>query len=188
MKIEFNKVTWYSKLGAILLFLLVVPILTFYIGRQYEALREAYAAPAAVSVAKHAPAKDDYVAALPSDKDAPEGCSNPETQELMDMCAGYRASQAESAMQDSYQKALTNIESMSTPGSGYLGMPPPAYLKDDFAASQAAWMKYRDTDCKVASDTVEGGSMQPMVASTCETQLTIERTKELDSFSTDIYG
>ncbi len=36
MKIEWNKVTWYSKLGAILLFIFVVPIVTFYIGTQYE--------------------------------------------------------------------------------------------------------------------------------------------------------
>lgn len=36
MSIEFNKVTWYSKLGAVILFLLVVPILTFYIGMKYQ--------------------------------------------------------------------------------------------------------------------------------------------------------
>lgn len=36
MKIEFNKVTWYSKLGAAILFLVIVPILAFYIGRQYQ--------------------------------------------------------------------------------------------------------------------------------------------------------
>jgi hypothetical protein len=36
MKIEWNRITWYSKLGAIILFILVIPILTFYIGIQYE--------------------------------------------------------------------------------------------------------------------------------------------------------
>ena len=38
--IKWNEVTWYSKLGAIILFILVVPVLTFYIGRQYEAVVE----------------------------------------------------------------------------------------------------------------------------------------------------
>lgn len=33
---QWNTVTWYSKLGAVILFLFVVPILTFYIGREYE--------------------------------------------------------------------------------------------------------------------------------------------------------
>lgn len=34
--IEFHKVTWYSRWAAFLFFLLVLPILTFYIGTQYE--------------------------------------------------------------------------------------------------------------------------------------------------------
>jgi hypothetical protein len=34
--IEWNKVTWYSKLGAIILFVGVVPALSFYIGTQYQ--------------------------------------------------------------------------------------------------------------------------------------------------------
>src|SRR5690349_18913841 len=38
MKIEFNRVTWYSKLCAIILFLLLVPILCFYIGEKYGLL------------------------------------------------------------------------------------------------------------------------------------------------------
>lgn len=35
-RIQWNEVTWYSKLGAIILFILVVPALTFYIGTEYE--------------------------------------------------------------------------------------------------------------------------------------------------------
>jgi hypothetical protein len=34
--IKWNKVTWYSRLLALILFLLVIPVLTFYIGTQYE--------------------------------------------------------------------------------------------------------------------------------------------------------
>lgn len=40
MRIEWNKVTWYSKLGAIILFIFIVPILCFYIGMRYEQTRE----------------------------------------------------------------------------------------------------------------------------------------------------
>jgi len=36
--IEWNRVTWYSKLGAIILFLGVIPALCFYIGTQYEVI------------------------------------------------------------------------------------------------------------------------------------------------------
>jgi hypothetical protein len=34
--IKWNKVTWYSRLGAIILFIGVVPVLTFYVGVQYQ--------------------------------------------------------------------------------------------------------------------------------------------------------
>ncbi|MBY0538450.1 hypothetical protein K2P47_03575 [Patescibacteria group bacterium] len=35
--ITFNKVTWYSKLLAIVFFLGVIPALSFYVGMQYQA-------------------------------------------------------------------------------------------------------------------------------------------------------
>ena len=48
MHISFTTVTWYSKLGAVLLFLLVVPVLCFYIGEQYALTRLAIEGTAAV--------------------------------------------------------------------------------------------------------------------------------------------
>ena len=36
MKIEFNKVTWYSQLATIIVFTIIVPILSFYIYTQYQ--------------------------------------------------------------------------------------------------------------------------------------------------------
>jgi len=39
MNIKWNEVTWYSKLLSAIFLLLCVPLLTFYIGMQYEAVR-----------------------------------------------------------------------------------------------------------------------------------------------------
>lgn len=36
MHIEFNKVTWYSKLGALIVFIVVLPAITFYFGMEYK--------------------------------------------------------------------------------------------------------------------------------------------------------
>ncbi len=36
MNIEWNRVTWYSKLLAVILFIGILPVLTFYIGSKYE--------------------------------------------------------------------------------------------------------------------------------------------------------
>ncbi len=39
--IQWHEVTWYSRWGAIILFLVVVPVLCFYIGTQYELTQQA---------------------------------------------------------------------------------------------------------------------------------------------------
>jgi len=36
MRIKFNEVTWYSKLAAVVLFIFIIPALTFYIGKEYQ--------------------------------------------------------------------------------------------------------------------------------------------------------
>jgi len=43
--IKWHEVTWYSKLGALILFLGVVPALSFYIGIQYQLTRENISGP-----------------------------------------------------------------------------------------------------------------------------------------------
>jgi hypothetical protein len=59
--IKFNEVTWYSKLAAVILFLVVIPALTFYIGTQYEQAREVEASvPRLISFA---PSTDKVAAA-----------------------------------------------------------------------------------------------------------------------------
>lgn len=36
MEIQWNEVTWYSKLAAIIFFLGVLPVFTFFMGMQYK--------------------------------------------------------------------------------------------------------------------------------------------------------
>lgn len=47
--LEWNRVTWYSRLAALLVFLLMVPAVSFYVGTQYERTMEALAHADAVS-------------------------------------------------------------------------------------------------------------------------------------------
>ncbi len=35
MNIKLNKITWYSKLAAIIFFIGILPIVTFYLGKEY---------------------------------------------------------------------------------------------------------------------------------------------------------
>ena len=41
MSIQWNIVTWYSKLLAVIFFIGVLPVLTFYIGTQYQGVIDA---------------------------------------------------------------------------------------------------------------------------------------------------
>ena len=43
MKIKFNEVTWYSKLAAVIMFILVIPALTFYLGMKVQETKDVLA-------------------------------------------------------------------------------------------------------------------------------------------------
>ncbi|MEM8726225.1 MAG: lysozyme inhibitor LprI family protein [Pseudomonadota bacterium] len=45
--------------------------------------------------------------------------------------------------------------------------------------AQRAWLSYRDAHCRVDGYTARGGSLEPLLVSTCKTALTEARTEEL---------
>ena len=47
------------------------------------------------------------------------------------------------------------------------------------AASQRAWIAFRDAQCAFESSAMEGGTAAPLLFSGCAAQLTRERAKEL---------
>ena len=48
--------------------------------------------------------------------------------------------------------------------------------------AQRAWIKFKEAHCKSAVEVYKGGSIQPLVYSTCLKQLTEERTKHLNEY------
>ena len=54
----------------------------------------------------------------------------------------------------------------------------PGYF-DTLLASQRAWLTYRDQQCLSESFEARGGSMAPMLNSSCRITLTQERTRQL---------
>ena len=48
--------------------------------------------------------------------------------------------------------------------------------------TQSLWLKYRETSCQFASSQYEGGSIQPLIYSSCITGLTKERVKNLETY------
>ena len=45
--------------------------------------------------------------------------------------------------------------------------------------AQRAWLTYRDAQCRVDGYTARGGSLEPLLVSTCKTALTKARTQDL---------
>ena len=48
--------------------------------------------------------------------------------------------------------------------------------------AQRAWIKFKEAHCKSIIAVHEGGSIQPLIYSTCLLQLTEERTKQLKEY------
>jgi uncharacterized protein YecT (DUF1311 family) len=51
---------------------------------------------------------------------------------------------------------------------------------DALAASQAAWLVFRDAECRWQSMAAAGDAIQPMLVSICATKLTRQRMRQLE--------
>lgn len=97
-------------------------------------------------------AQSDNASASP----LPTECAAPQTQTDMNLCAQAEYEQAAA-------KLNTAIESVQTSVAG-----------------QKEWTTYRDNYCDFVQSQFKGGSIQPMIYSGCLTQLTSDRTAELE--------
>ncbi|EKF60247.1 hypothetical protein QWE_09131 [Agrobacterium albertimagni AOL15] len=104
-------------------------------------------------------------------------CNNAQTQADMNQCAAedYRKADAAMNAQWAETRAAMLAWDKATPPSDGNG------AAKRLLASQRAWLAYRDAACDVEGYSVEGGSMQPLVISSCLAELTRRRTEELKS-------
>lgn len=95
-------------------------------------------------------------------------CTAPQTQLLMNMCAGRDYDLADAALNAAWGPARSYAKQI---GQGE------ALLK-----AQRAWLAYRDAACEVQASPFEGGSIQPLVRLTCLSEVTAARTRMLLEF------
>ena len=107
------------------------------------------------------------LAAAAAQERAPKvSCDDPQTQAEMNICAGRRFAAADAKLNRVYDRLV-------------------AKLGDDGAArarlktAELSWLKYRDDNCEYESAMYEGGSMRPLIHSTCLERMTKARTAEL---------
>jgi uncharacterized protein YecT (DUF1311 family) len=51
-----------------------------------------------------------------------------------------------------------------------------------FIEAQRVWIKYKEAHCKSVANGYEGGSIKPMIYSGCLTELTQQRSKQLEEY------
>ncbi len=104
-------------------------------------------------------------------------CNNAQTQADMNQCAAedYRKADAAMNAQWAETRAAMLARDKASPPSGDNG------AAKRLLASQRAWLAYRDAACDVEGYSVDGGSMQPLVVSSCLADLTTRRTEDLKS-------
>lgn len=94
-------------------------------------------------------------------------CNNPQTQGEMNACAGIAYRNADRRLNQVYQQVLPKL---------------PAARRQQLVTAQQAWIRYRDTSCTFERSEVTGGTMEPMIYSSCLARLTEQRTKDLQQY------
>lgn len=110
--------------------------------------------------------------------DEPEvDCSNQITQLDMNVCAARDYETADTELNAVYRKAMDAVREMDEQvkdlGDHYVG------AVEALKRAQRAWIGYRDGQCELAGFEARGGSMEPMLISSCLADLTTKRTAEL---------
>ena len=94
-------------------------------------------------------------------------CNNPQTQSAMNVCAGLSYQQADKNLNQVYRRLIPTLG---------------ASQRQKLVTAQQAWIKFRDTSCTFEKSQFEGGTIAPMIYSNCLTDLTKQRTKQLESY------
>lgn len=116
----------------------------------------------------------------PSDEAMPVDCKVAQTQSDMNACAAEDYAAADKALNEQWlatKKAATVWDDLSE-GDGR-----PRGAEERLLKAQRAWLAYRDSQCAALGFTVQGGTIQPMVVSSCLAGLPRKRTEELGQLS-----
>lgn len=101
-------------------------------------------------------------------------CSTAETQADMNSCAEQDYETADAALNAQYKKTRAAMQATDADLEGEMKGAEKALL-----AGQRGWIAYRDGECEAEGFQVRGGSMEPMLVSSCKATMTRLRTKEL---------
>ena len=129
------------------------------------------------------------VLAHPGHQSAPPNpgwnCDDPIAQQEMNWCAAeeYRAADAELNRQWAKTSARMKERDAGWDDSVAMDWDKRPGWFDSLLEAQRAWIAYRDAHCRLDGYEARGGSLEPLLVSTCKTALTKERTEQLRSLA-----
>jgi len=94
-------------------------------------------------------------------------CDRPQTQREMNECAAIAYQATDQKLNQVYQELKAAL---------------PDYRQPKLVTAQQVWIKFRDANCEFEKSAVEGGSLAPTIYYNCLSQLTEQRTKELQGY------
>ncbi len=120
------------------------------------------------------PVASAFFAVAPTGLAAQEpDCRDPQTQSAMNICAGRDHEAAYRDLNRVYRELRAALQDRDRELGPRLGG-----IEAALVAGQRGWIAYRDGHCAVAE--ARGGSMEPLLVTTCKAELTRHRARELN--------
>ncbi len=88
----------------------------------------------------------------------------------MNICSAKDYEREDLKLNENYKKLIGKIESKD---------------KEKLKEIQISWIKFKDLQCEYTASKYDGGSMQPLIRSSCLLQMTKQRNKELKAMIED---
>lgn len=104
-------------------------------------------------------------------------CENPGPQQEMNYCAHVEYEKADAALNAQWEKTAAWMKELDA-SALVIDDGRPGYF-DALLEAQRTWLKFRDAHCRSEGYLFRGGSMEPLMVSTCKTHLTKQRTEQL---------
>ncbi len=104
-------------------------------------------------------------------------CDDPVAQQEMNWCAEKEYDRADMALNAQWKKTAAAMKERDAQWNSSFDTRPGYF--DTLLAAQRAWLQYRDAHCTSEGYFFRGGSMEPLMVSTCKTRLTEQRTEQL---------
>ena len=94
-------------------------------------------------------------------------CNNPQTTTAMKVCAGENYKKADKKLNQVYQQLKPKLRTSQ---------------QNRLIDAQRAWIQFRDKSCAFEGAFAEGGSLEPVLKTSCLTDVTEQRVKDLQGY------